>query len=156
MKFQCALIAVKDLQKSLKFYHDLFEQEVAMDLGANVTLSGGFVLQEGFSELVGFSKESVKEKSHNMELYFEVDNFSAFMEKLENYPDINFIHAPKTYPWHQKVVRIYDPDFHIIEVGEGMDTVVMRLFQEGLTPKEVAKETTMPLPFVLACKEGLL
>lgn len=46
MKFCSTLIAVKDMEKSLQFYKDLFGQEVILDLGKNKTLTCGLVLQE--------------------------------------------------------------------------------------------------------------
>ena len=44
MKYISTLIAVKDIQKSKQFYHDVLGLEVISDLGANVTLTGGFAL----------------------------------------------------------------------------------------------------------------
>ena len=45
MKYTGTLIAVKDMEKSKRFYHDVLGMEVAADFGANVTLTGGLVLQ---------------------------------------------------------------------------------------------------------------
>ena len=45
MKYTGTLIAVKDMEKSKQFYHDVLGMEVAADFGANVTLTGGLVLQ---------------------------------------------------------------------------------------------------------------
>ena len=42
IKFRMPLLAVRDVEISKKFYHDLFDQEVVLDLGGNVTFSGGF------------------------------------------------------------------------------------------------------------------
>ena len=43
----------------------------------------------------------------------------AFQEKLENCSfEINYVHKLKEYPWGQKAIRIYDPDGHMIEIGE--------------------------------------
>ena len=44
MKYTGTLIAVKDMEKSKQFYHDVLGMEVAADFGANVTLTGGLVL----------------------------------------------------------------------------------------------------------------
>ena len=40
MKYTGTLIAVKDMEKSRQFYHDVLGLEVATDFGANVTLTG--------------------------------------------------------------------------------------------------------------------
>jgi catechol 2,3-dioxygenase-like lactoylglutathione lyase family enzyme len=46
MKFQCVLLAVKDVEASKRFYGELFDQKVVLDLGKNVTFDGGFAIQE--------------------------------------------------------------------------------------------------------------
>ena len=51
--------------------------------------------------------------------YFVENNLEAFQEKLENCSfEINYVHKLKEYPWGQKAIRIYDPDGHLIEIGE--------------------------------------
>jgi hypothetical protein len=57
-------------------------------------------------------------------------------------------------PWRQRVVRFYDPDRHIIEVGESMEHLCYRLYTEGKTIAEIEKITMMPREFVkLAIKK---
>lgn len=46
MKLKNVLIVVKDIEKSKKFYHDLFGLDVVLDNGGNVILTEGFVLQD--------------------------------------------------------------------------------------------------------------
>ena len=48
----------------------------------------------------------------------------------------------------QRVVRIYDPDRHIIEVGESMSIVVRRFLAEGLTVAQTAARMGMPIDAV--------
>ena len=74
MKFKLALLAVKDVNISRKFYKELFNQEVVLDLGRNVTFSGGFAIQEDFAWLTYLPVNTIIEKSNNMELYC---NYSA-------------------------------------------------------------------------------
>ncbi|MDZ7548933.1 glyoxalase/bleomycin resistance/dioxygenase family protein, partial [Clostridium perfringens] len=88
MKFQLALLAVKDVEVSKRFYCELFEQTVTFDFGRNVTFSGGFAIQEDFHWLTDIRKESILKKSSNMGLYFEVDDFNTFVKKLESYTNI--------------------------------------------------------------------
>ena len=72
MKYCTTLIAVKDMSASLKFYKELFGQEVAVDLGWNKTLTCGLVLQEHFDEIADFPPETMRFRSNTMELYFEI------------------------------------------------------------------------------------
>ena len=150
MKYICTLLAVKDVERSKCFYKELFNQEVVLDLGRNVTFSGGFAIQQDFAWLVGIDENSVKEQSHNMELYFEVEDFDAFISKLsiyETYP-IKYVHQPRKHDWKQRVVRIYDPDNHIIEIGESMGCIAKRYLAEGYSVEETATIIQHPVEFV--------
>lgn len=139
MKYCGALIAVKDVTVSKKFYEELFGQTVKLDLGWNVTFSGGFTIQQEFAWLCGLDKESVIEKSNNMELCFEVDDFDEFLNKLRDFPEIEYVHQPMTHEWKQRVVRIYDPDSHIIEIGESMQIIARRYLSQGYSFEETAE-----------------
>ena len=46
MKYQSFLIVVKDIERSKRFYQDLFGFEVLVDHGGNMILTDGLVLQE--------------------------------------------------------------------------------------------------------------
>lgn len=155
VQYRMPVLAVRDIEISKQFYHDLFDQEVALDLGANVTLSGGFALQQDFDELADIPKSTILHQSNNMELYFETEDFDAFLEKLHDFLDIELVHPPKMHEWHQRVVRLYDPDWHIVEVGESMEVVAQRLLREGYDVAQIAKLTQMPEPFVEQCRKGL-
>ena len=151
MKFQLALFAVKDVEVSKRFYVELFDQTVTLDLARNVTFSGGFAIQEDFDWLTDISKESILKKSNNMELYFEVDDFDAFVKKLEAYPNIEYVHKYKMHEWKQRVIRIYDPDYHMIEIGESMVIVARRYLSEGYSVEETSKIIQHPIDFVKSC-----
>ena len=156
LEFKSPLIAVKSVETSKKFYAELFGQEVVLDFGENVTLSCGISLQEDFARIGCLPEEPSYEKSYNMELYFEVDDFDAFVKKLEEFPNVERIGPPKKYAWQQWSIKIFDPDGHIIEIGEPMLAVVRRLLAEGKTAEETALITQHPLEFVLACRDGRL
>ena len=154
MKYTCTLIAVKDVHKSLAFYQKWFGVEVQVDLGWNIGLKGGLALQEHYPELVNFPPETLIEKSHNMELYFETDDFAAFDEALQADASIEWVHHTVTYSWKQRVLRIYDLDHHIIEVGESMASIFKRYLAEGKTIEETAQLTEHPVEYVRAVAEG--
>ena len=156
MRYQSALIAVRDVKKSLAFYQKWFDMEVEVDLGWNIGLKGGLSLQEHFAELLGLPEESVVEKPHNMELYFDCENLDEFEHQLRQEPEIEWVHPIKEYPWKQRVIRIYDPDHHIIEVGESMPMVFKRLVAQGHTLDDTARITEHQLAYVRAVIEGQL
>lgn len=152
MEFKLALLAVKDVNISKRFYKEIFDQKVVLDFGRNVTFSGGFAIQEDFAWLTDLPADSVIEKSNNMELYFEVDDFDAFMKKLKGDENIQYVHGPKKYDWKQRVVRIYDPDHHIIEIGESMAVIAKRYLDEGYSIEETSKIIQHPIEFIEMCK----
>lgn len=139
MKYEGVCIAVKDVNLSRAFYQDLFGLTVYQDYGINVSF-GGLSLQQEFDALLGIPKESVVQRSHNMELYFEEDRFDGFIAKLARRGDIRYIGGGvKEAAWGQRTVRFYDPDGHIIEVGENLKGVVERFLDSGMSMEETSR-----------------
>ena len=87
---------------------------------------------------------------NSSELYFEEDNFDIFTDKLKKCA-VEYVHPVKEHSWGQRVVRFYDPDKHIIEVGENIKTVCKRFLDNGMTPEQVAERMDVPMKFVNAC-----
>ncbi|MCI9310165.1 MAG: glyoxalase [Lawsonibacter sp.] len=138
MKFTSTVISVSDVNVSRKFYQDLFGLELYQDYGINISFTCGLSLQQEFDWLVSIPKETVMKRPHNMELAFETRDFDGFLEKLEQYPGIERLGEVIEHSWGQRVVRFYDPDGHIIEVGEDMKMVVERFLSAGMTMEEVS------------------
>ena len=117
MKLKNVLIVVKDIEKSRKFYHDLFDIDLVLDNDGNMILTEGLVLQD---EKIwkSFLDRDIVPKSNSCELYFEEQDIESFVEKLEKlYPDIEYVNRLMTHSWGQRVIRFYDLDGNLIEVG---------------------------------------
>ena len=117
MRLKNILIVVKDIEKSRKFYHDLFGIELVLDNDGNMILTEGLVLQD---EKIwkSFLEREIVPKSNSCELYFEEQDIEAFVEKLERlYPEIEYVNRLMTHSWGQRVLRFYDLDGTLIEVG---------------------------------------
>lgn len=155
MKFKNPLLVVSDMEKAKKFYKDVLNLRVIMDFGANVTLAGGLCLQtkETWMGFIDAKEEDIIFGGNNAEIYFEEDDFDAFAEKLKGIDDIDYVHPVIEHRWGQRVVRFYDPDRHIIEVGENLKFVCRRFLDSGMTEEEVAVRMDVPLKFVQACKK---
>lgn len=138
MKFTSTVISVSDVNVSRKFYQYLFGLELYQDYGINISFTCGLSLQQEFDWLIGAPKETVMKRSHNMELAFETRDFDGFLEKLEQYPGIEYLGEVIEHSWGQRVVRFYDPDSHLIEVGENMTMVIERFLFTGMTMEEVS------------------
>ena len=117
MKLKNFLIVVKDIEKSRRFYEDLFGLEMLVDNDGNMVLSDGLALQDEkyWKEFLG--KDIIPE-SNSCELYFEEADIEGFISKLESmYPEVKYVNRLMTHSWGQKVIRFYDPDGNLIEVG---------------------------------------
>jgi len=126
MRLKNVLLVVKDIEVSKKFYHDLFGLQVVTDFGRNVILTEGLVLQERqlWEEFVD---EKVVPGGNAMELYFEDNDLDAYAEKLEASPyEIQYVNRLMEHDWGQRVIRFYDPDMHLIEVGESLEYVARK------------------------------
>lgn len=138
MKHVCMLISVADINAARKFYEDLFGLEVFQDYGRNIAFTCGLALQQDFDWLVDLPKEKNLKKSNNAEIVFEEQDFDGFLNKLKEYPDIEYLGEVIEHSWGQRVIRFYDLDGHIIEVGEDMKMVIKRFFDSGMTMEEVS------------------
>ena len=155
MRLKNILIVVEDIERSKRFYQDLFGLRTLTDFGGNVILMEGLVLQDRSIWERLIQKKIVCGDS-DAELYFEENNMDAFIKKLESYPDpIHYLNKPMEHDWGQRVVRIYDPDDHVIEVGEAMDFVARRFFEAGMSLEEVSVKTQLPLDQVRGICQGV-
>lgn len=150
MKLNNPMLVVKDIDKSVDFYKKVFGLRVIMDFGANKTMTGGLALQtiETFKEFIG--TDAICFGGNNFEIYFEEDDFDKFISRLKEC-NVEYVHPVKEHSWGQRVVRIYDPDRHIIEIGENMKVVCKRFLASGMTPEQVATRMDVPIKFVNAC-----
>ncbi len=120
MKLKNILIVVKDIEKSRQFYHDLFGLDPVLDNDGNLILTEGLVLQDEKIWKKFLGKDILPENNAS-ELYFEERDIEAFLEKLDwYYPEVRYVNRLMTHSWGQRVVRFYDLDGNLIEVGTPM------------------------------------
>ena len=144
MKLKNILLVVKDLESSLRFYHDLFGLEKIRDLGGNIILTEGLVLQEEalWKEFLG--KELSSERNASL-LYFEERDIEGFLRKLESlypgstspeifspedpgaagtslssdclpHPSVRLARPLTNLGDGRKAIYLYDPDGNLLEV----------------------------------------
>ena len=147
MKFISPLITVSDIKRSRDFYENLLNQKVKFDFGENVTFQGDFSihLRTHFRELI--DNKEIRPGGNNFELYFEYDDVDQIAQKLKE-NNVVFVHETREQPWRQKVVRFYDPDENMIEIGESLEFLCFRLSNEGLPLEQISVITYMPVDFV--------
>lgn len=87
MKLKNVLIVVNDIERSRKYYHDLFGLDMVLDNDGNMILTEGLVLQDAaiWKDFLG---KDIVPRSNASELYFEEKDIEGFIKKLESlYPD---------------------------------------------------------------------
>lgn len=144
--FQGPVIMVKDIETSRKFYQDLLGQKVLADYGPVVGFEGGLSLWQvdhAYSLLFNerfTNKDPLGRK--NMELCFEERDIHTAWAKISA-ANTALVHPLQEQPWGQLVFRIYDPDGHVIEVGEPVPVFVSRFLSQGMSIAEVAVRTSV-------------
>ena len=149
--YEGAVIFCRDIAVSRRFYEDLLGQEVDMDFGPNIGFKRGFALWQ-----VDHAFQMIHERTpgntgplgrQNLELYFETAELETASAHFSE-AGVEYIHPLREQSWGQRAFRVYDPDGHIVEVGEPMPAVIARLLGEGLPVEAVVERTGMPIETV--------
>lgn len=120
MRLKNILIVVKDIEKSKKFYYDVFGLNTVVDNEGNIILTEGLVLQEEKVRKESLGRDVVFQ-NNACELYFEEKNIEEFVDKLDRlYPSIQYVNKFMENGLGKKIVRFYDLDGNLIEVGENL------------------------------------
>ena len=149
LKSGSPLFAVRDMERSLAFYRDVLGLEVVNDFGANVVLTGGLSLQtlETWAEFLDKPSDGIRFGGNDAEMYYTADDFDSFLSVLKDHPEAELVRPPVEHRWGQRAVRLYDPDGHIIEVGESLNKVAKRFRDGGLNEEGVARRMDISLEY---------
>lgn len=142
--FEGTVLFVSDITKSKLFYEKVLNQQILYDLEGTVQFESGISIWQLQNEHI--LKETLKNdlKTNRFELYFETENIEEIEKNLRNHK-VEFLHATLTELWGQKTLRFFDPDYHLIEIGESMHTFINRLHNEGDNLDQIHKRTMYPL-----------
>ena len=152
LKFVCPLIVVEDIARSRQFYEQLLDQKVKYDFGVDVAFESGLTihLKSHFQSLLGdATRYPITKQAHNSELYFEADDIEAVYQQLQA-AGVEFIEAIQEQPWGQRAMRLYDPDGHILEIGEPIEATVQRFHRAGWSVDRIAEKTGLPKESIAA------
>ena len=147
--YHSVVLLVKDIEKSKQFYNVVLGQKIVMDFGRNVGFEGGLAIWErdyALNLIFQEKDQEIKVGANNSEIYFETKDLDDLYERLAG--KVRVIHSIREHPWVQRAFRVYDPDNHVIEFAESMESVVLRLHIEGLSFEEIAKKSMMPMEFI--------
>jgi len=120
IKFINPIVFVKDIHVSQAFHAETLAMTVLED-------HGPFVLFENHQARELASTVWGADHPHNVEqaqgrnnllLYFETTTLEDDFARLKD--QVKLIHPIQRQAWGQAVFRFYDPDGHVIEIGEPM------------------------------------
>jgi catechol 2,3-dioxygenase-like lactoylglutathione lyase family enzyme len=148
LKYLGPIVFVKDIEASKKFYTVLLKRKITMDIGINVALEGGISLWQVAPDHIILehlgSEAALDRKSNRFELYFETEDIEGLWAELQT-SGVEMLHPLHEEPYAQRTLRFFDPDHHLIEVGEDMTVVMRRLANRGMTFEQIAHKTGFPL-----------
>ena len=149
------LLNVEDFARSRSFYETVMEQEIAgVNCDDHINYVSGLALQLDYKGIVEGSdkfsatptgaKLEVKNKANSYQIAFEVEDIDYWQTKIKA-SGAHIIHDVHEYVWGQRVIRFYDPDGHIIELGEDIALLAKRFLAQGLTEQDIAERFGSPL-----------
>lgn len=147
-----AVLFVNNIEISKSFYSGLLGLTIETDLGKNVIYKGGLTIWEInenhiIPRKIGL-KNTSERSSNRFEIYFETENIEVVFDNLKN-SGIRFLHELHEEPWGQYTFRFFDPDNHLIEIGEPMISFVIRMHRQGLSTEQISLKTSLPVEEVL-------
>ena len=148
LRFHSTALFVTDIERSKHFYTSLLGQTIDLDFGNNVILSCGVTLWQIqpdhiISQSLG-KRIRPEHQCNRFELYFETPEIERIFKQLCK-AGTDMLHPVHLEQWGQKTIRFFDPDRHLIEIGEPLETFIGRLYAEGMTPAQINAKTGVPL-----------
>jgi catechol 2,3-dioxygenase-like lactoylglutathione lyase family enzyme len=148
IKYSATVLFVKNIARSLEFYTKNLDQLIEHDFAANIIFKSGLSLWEisPAHEIARNSGiEDIKSKiSGRFEIYFETETIDESFARIKA-SGVSFLHEIIEEPWGQRTFRFYDPDRHLVEVGETMEIFVKRAYQKYGTVEKVTERTSVPI-----------
>jgi catechol 2,3-dioxygenase-like lactoylglutathione lyase family enzyme len=148
MNFHSTVLFVNDIAVSKVFYTQFLNFTIELDFGKNVVLSNGITLWEIGKDHLITNTLKTENESNRFELYFEDEHIDELFRTLEK-AGIRFLHPIHEEPWGQRTLRFFDPDNHLVEIGEPLDVFVNNMHNRGLTPAQISAKSGIPIEKVV-------
>jgi catechol 2,3-dioxygenase-like lactoylglutathione lyase family enzyme len=151
IKKSSTALFVEDLNRSKIFYSQILGLEIDLDFGKNIIYKAGFAIWEIQKDHIIPAKLGVdnlkNESAHRFELYFETENITETFNILKN-NNIRFLHDIHEEIWGQQTIRFFDPDYHLIEIGESMNQFINRFYKRGFSVEQISERTSVSKDYI--------
>lgn len=150
LQFHSSVLFCHDVHKQKEFYMQFLGHDVKMDLGNCVVLGNHLTLWQisdanPIAGELGYTYEPIGNR--NLELSYESDAFGDAVEKVLM-SDLRILHNVEEEPWGQYTIRFYDPEGNLVEIGESMRTMAIRMKDEGMTLDDIVEKTGLEKSYV--------
>lgn len=143
IKLKNTFVFVKDFEVSKKFYSENLDQKIHTILEGYVVFTSGLALWKLPEDSIitkNLQERLSRQGNNRVELYFEADDIQLYFNRLKSV-QVSFLHEIHEEPWGQRDFRFFDPDDNLVEIGESMDNVVLRLYSSGMTIEQIVNKT---------------
>lgn len=120
------ILIVDDLDRSLRFYENVLglplrhraEEYAQFDTG---TTRFGLYTRTAMSDTLGMRVQSPSRDSPGFEIGFKVDDVDATYDELVTRGATPLV-EPTDRPWGQRTAYVCDPDGHLIELAQDLES----------------------------------
>jgi catechol 2,3-dioxygenase-like lactoylglutathione lyase family enzyme len=148
--YHSAALFVSDIRASVRFYTELIGLKIEMDMGTNVILEHGITLWQINDDHIivrTLGADALRRGGNRFELYFETDDIDEARDLMMKH-GVDRLHEIHEESWGQRTIRVFDPDGHMVEIGESMKTFVSRMKGKGMSIEEIAAKTGLHPDFI--------
>jgi hypothetical protein len=122
----------------------MLDQVIEHDFGKNIIFVSGLSIWELRQDHVIQQNLDTAPGHHRFELYFETHDMDNVVNKLAA-EQVQLLHEIHEEPWGQRTVRFFDPDGHLIEIGEPLEVFVRNMHNSGLSEQQIADKSGIPV-----------
>ena len=151
LKNCASVLFAKNAKVTKDFYVNLLGMTVIAEFGGmNFIMKEGFAIWQPDTENIiprtlGAENICNAETISRFELCFETEDIVEAYKTAKNY-GVKFLHEMNEEIWGQRSIRFYDPDGHLIEVGEAMEIFIRRIYEEENGNVEAVSRRTFMQP----------
>lgn len=119
IRFRHSIALVRDIEVSKHFYKDILGLSIVQDFDIFVLFQNDFAIHRAdlFYNYINKPYHGEKMGHDNVDFYLTTTDLEHVSNKLKE-NKVVFIHDIKQMDWGEKVIRFYDPDGHILEIGD--------------------------------------
>jgi lactoylglutathione lyase len=154
VRLTTTVLLVADIEAATSMYQEVLGQEIVAQGATEVAFSSGLSLRQGvYPRPFPGGRGERGPLPPPMELYFETDDIDEVAGRVFE-AGLEVLHPVAENPRGQRFLRFFDPDRHLIEVGEEVVAVVRREAAFGVPAEMIAQKTDLPVARVLAILAG--